>query len=87
MFFNAGGNRQNIRIKNNIFGCKAHFIDQDSVAARADLKFALGTVRLAALVKRHHDHGGAEALNHPRLGNKFFRTFLQADRIYNSLAL
>ncbi|MFM2408332.1 MAG: hypothetical protein RL358_1074 [Pseudomonadota bacterium] len=40
VLFDAGRNRENIRIENNIFGRETNLVDEDVVAALADFSFA-----------------------------------------------
>ena len=60
VFFDAGGDGENVGIEDDVFGREA-IIDQGVIGARADFVFALCGVGLALLVKRHHDGGGAIA--------------------------
>ena len=52
MFFDTGGNRKNIGIKNNVFGCKADALRQQIVSTSADFGFTLEGVSLFHVVDR-----------------------------------
>ena len=59
MFFEPGGDGQNVRIENNVARREACLLGQEIVGARADLDFALQTIGLTLLIERHHDRGSA----------------------------
>ena len=77
MLFNAGGDGENIRVKDNIFRRKTDLLGQNFVRSLADFKFALGRIGLAVLVKRHDNHRGAIAQTCSRLLKKRFFTLFQ----------
>ena len=87
VFFNAGGNGEDIGVEDDVFGREAHIVDQDSIGALADLDLALIGVCLTDFVKRH-DHGGrAIALDQLGLVNEVLNAFLQGDGVDDALAL
>ena len=87
MFFNAGGNGKNIRIKNNVFRRKSHLVNQHAVSAFANFYFALVGVGLTLFIESH-DHGGsAIAIDQLCLAFEFIQAFFHADGIHNALAL
>ena len=49
-------NGEYIRVKNNVLGRKANFVDQNIVAALTDIRFAFKSVCLAVFVKGHDDY-------------------------------
>ena len=57
MLFDAGGDSENIRIKNDILGRKSNFINKDVVGAFADTAFVLVGGGMALLIEGHHDNG------------------------------
>ena len=59
MFLDAGGDRKNIRVENDVGRIEADFLGKDFVGALADLDLALDRVGLALFVERHDDDGGA----------------------------
>src|SRR3546814_9274795 len=59
VFLDAGRDREDVRIENDVFGRKADLFDEDFVRARADILATLQIVGLALLVERHHHRGGA----------------------------
>ena len=87
MFFEAGGNGQDVRVEDDVGRIDAGLFGQQLVGAGADLEFALDRVGLALLVERHHDHRRAVATHQVRLRQEVGFAFLQADRIDDRLAL
>ncbi len=63
VLLDAGRDRENIRIEDDVLRRKADFLGQDFIGARADLDLALLRVRLALFVEGHDDGGGAIAAN------------------------
>jgi hypothetical protein len=61
VLLDAGRDREDVRIEDDVFRREADFLGQQLVGARADLDLALDGVGLALLVERHHDDGGAIA--------------------------
>ena len=87
MLFDAGGDRKNVRVKNDVFGREIHLVDQHTVSTFANLDLALVGVGLAFFIKRH-DHGGrAIALDQLGLTLELFHALFHADRIDDPLAL
>ena len=67
VFLDAGGDGEDVRIEDDVFGREADAVDEDAVGARADRDLALAGVGLAVLVEGH-DHGcGAVAQHLARL--------------------
>ena len=87
VFLDTRGNREYIRIENNVFGREAYFLRQQIVGALADFSFALEGIRLALLIKRHHNHRRAVALAQRGLAQKLGFTFFHADGVDHRLAL
>ena len=61
VFVDAGRDRENIRIEDDVLGRKPGVLGQDLIGARANLDPALQRVGLALLVEGHHNDGGAMA--------------------------
>ena len=59
MLLDAGRDREDVGIEDDVLGREADLLGQELVGARADLDLALERVGLALLVERHHDDGGA----------------------------
>ena len=55
MFLDAGGDRENVRIENDVLRRKADLIDENAIAARANFHFAFFCVGLARFIERHHN--------------------------------
>ena len=83
----AGGDRQDVRVEDDVERIEARLVDEQPVGALADLDLALHRVGLAALVERHDDDGGAVPAHQPGLVQEVVFAFLQADRVGDRLAL
>ena len=59
VLLDAGGDREDVRIEDDVFGREADLLRQQLVGALADRDLALDRVGLALLVERHDDDGGA----------------------------
>ena len=59
VLFDAGGDREDVGIEDDVFGRKPDLVHENAIGARADLDLALLGVGLAALVERHDDDGRA----------------------------
>ncbi len=57
MLFDASGNGEDVRIKNDILGRKSNFINKDVVGAFADAAFVFVGGGLALFIECHHDNG------------------------------
>ena len=87
VFFNAGGDGENIRIKNDVFRRHADGFREDFIGACTDFDFALTGICLPLFVKRHHDSCSAIASHQPGLPDKSLFPFLHADGVDHALAL
>ena len=58
-----GGDRQDVRVEDDVARIEAHLLGEEPVGALADLDLALGGVGLPGLVEGHHDDAGAVALH------------------------
>ena len=82
-----GGDREDVRVEDDVGRIEAGLLGQQPVGALADRDLALDRVGLALLVEGHHDHAGAVAADGPRLVQEVGFAFLQADRVDDRLAL
>ena len=87
VLFDTRGNREDVRIEDDVFRREADFVDEDAVSALADLGLALVGVGLAFFVEGHHDCGRAVAAHEFRLMRERGDAFLQRDRVDDALAL
>src|ERR1700733_14759413 len=87
MLFDAGPDRQNVRIKNDVLRRKSDFFGKDPIGPGADLDLASERVRLPRLVKCHYHYGSPVTANKPGLATKLLFAFFEADRIYNPFSL
>jgi len=62
VFFNAGGDREDVGVENNIFRRETS-LSEKLIGARADFELAVSSVGLPVLVKRHHHASRAIAHN------------------------
>ena len=81
MFINPGGNREDIGIKNDIFGQETHFFGKDIVSPAGDHDTAFERGSLTLLIEGHHDHRGAHLFQKASMFPEFIRSFLQTDRV------
>ena len=77
VLFDAGPNREDVGVKNDVFGRKAELFSQQTIGTRADADLALFRVGLPLLVERHHDHGCAIAAHECGLTNELRLAFLE----------
>ena len=81
MLFNAGTDRQNVRIENDILRRKSNIFGKDPISAGADLDLASDRVRLAGLVKCHDHHRGSIPADNLGLAPKLLFSLFEADRV------
>ena len=87
VLLDAGRDREDVGIEDDVLGRKADLLGQQLVGALADRDLALERVGLALLVERHHDDRGAIGAHQPRLSQERLLAFLHRDRIDDRLAL
>ncbi len=87
MLFDTGGDREDVRVEDDVFRREADFIDQDVVGAFADLFLARFGVGLAGFVEGHHHHGGTVAFAQLGVMDELLDAFLHADGVDDALAL
>ena len=59
MFRDSGGDRQNVRVEDDVLGREMHLIDEDAVGTFADSDLVQVCCRLSLLIKGHHHYGGS----------------------------
>ena len=87
MFFQAGGNRQNVWIEDNVVCRKVCLCRQKLVSPRSDVDFALGIIRLAVLIECHDDRSRAVSPDQSRVTKKLFFAVFQADGVHHCFSL
>ena len=87
MLFHAGGDGENVGVKNNVFRRKADLLGQNFVGPAANLDLTGHGIGLPDFVKSHDDDGGAIAADARRLLDKALFALLQADGVDHGLAL
>jgi hypothetical protein len=87
VLFDAGGNREDVGVEDDVFGRKVHLVHQDAVGTLADLDLALEGVGLALFVKSHHHGGRAITFDQFGLALELVHALLHADRVDDALAL
>ncbi len=87
VLFDAGGDGEDVRVEDDVFGREAHLVDQDVVAALADFALACSGIGLAGFVEGHHHHRGAVALAQVGVVLELLDTFLHGDGVDDALAL
>ena len=87
VLFNAGGNGEDIRVENDVFGREIHRIDQQPVGPFANLDLAFVGIGLAFFVKRHHHRCRAVTAQELGLVQKLRLALFHADGVDNAFAL
>src|SRR4030095_1342948 len=79
VLLDAGGDREDVGIEDDVFGREAYLLDEELVAALADRPLALDRVGLALLVERHDHHGRAICLHLAGMLEERILTLLETD--------
>jgi hypothetical protein len=87
VLLDAGADREDVRIEDDVLGREADLLDEDLVRALRDRDAMVDRRRLAGLVERHHDDRGAERAHDLRLAHELGLAFLERDRVDDALAL
>jgi len=87
MLFHARADRQNIRVKNDVFRRKPGLLCEQLVGTFADCDFIVAIDRLPLFVESHDNNGRTVFADCSRLIQELFFAFLQADRIDDALSL
>jgi len=83
----AGGDGQDVRVEDDVFGGPAAALGQQVVSPGADRYLPFGGVGLALLVEGHDHHAGAVAPDHVGMLQEGFLSLLEADRVDDAPAL
>ena len=70
VFFNTGGDSEDIGVKNNIFRRESHLFGQNLVCPAANFNFPRPGIGLAHFIKGHHHHGSTVATHLLRMLNE-----------------
>ena len=87
MLLDAGGNRQDIGIEDDVFGIKSDLIHQQTVGAGADADLLILGGCLSLLVKGHDDHGSTVALGQTGALQEGLLAILEADGVEDAFPL
>src|SRR2546422_3058020 len=87
VLLDAGGNREDVRVEDDVLRPEADLLGQDAIRPRTDLHLAVQRIGLPHFIERHDDHGGAVPLDQPRMAREGLLAFFEADRIDDALAL
>ena len=87
VFFNPGRDREDIRIKDDVFWRKANLFGQDRVGPGTNLDLAISGVSLSGFIKSHDNDRRSIGQTGTRLFQEWLFAFLQGNRIDNRLAL
>ena len=87
MLLDAGRDREDVGIEDDVLGREVRLLGEKLVGARADRDLALERVGLALFVERHHDDRRAIGAHEPRLAQELLLALLHGDRVDDRLAL
>ena len=87
VLLDAGGDSEDVRVEDDVFGREADLLRQEFVGSAADRDLPLERVGLAFLVEGHHHHGRAVVTHEFRDLQKGFLALLHRDRVDDRLAL
>ena len=87
VLLDAGRNRQDIRIKDDVLGIKTDLVYQQAVGAGADADLVLLSGGLPLLVEGHDDHGCSVALGETGTLQESLFSILETDRIQDTFSL
>ena len=87
VLLDAGGDREDVRVEDDVLRRKPDLLGQELVGPRADRDLALQRVGLALLVEGHDDHGRAIGAHQPGMVKKGSLALLHGDGVHQRLAL
>ena len=87
VLFEAGGDREDVRIEDDVARIESRPIDEQAVGALADFHLAFDRVGLTALVEGHDDDSGPVTMDEAGLVQEILLAFLQAQRVDDRLSL
>ena len=87
VLFHPGGNGEDVRIEDNVFGWETDLVNKHPISAFADADLLLVGRGLALLVEGHHHYSGSILQHGSCITAKDGFAFFQRDRINNSFTL
>ena len=87
VLLHAGGDGEDVGVKNDVFRREADLVRQDAVGTLRHRETPFGGVRLSLFIETHDHDRGAVAPHQARLLPEGFLAFLEADGIDHALAL
>ena len=87
VFLDAGGDREDVGVEDDVFRREAHLFGEEHVGTGADLDLALFGIGLAGFIEGHDDDSRAVFAAQPGVFDERFFAFLHADGIDDALAL
>ena len=76
VFFDAGRNSKDVRVKDDVFRRKPYDVNQKVIGTFADVLFSLQIIGLPILVESHDNDGGTVVQANIRLFNEWFFALL-----------
>ncbi len=87
VFLDAGGDGEDVRVEDDVFGRKARLFGQQLVGAGADFHLARLRIRLPLFVEGHHDDGSAIGAHQLGMMQECLLALFKRYRIDQRLAL
>ncbi len=87
MFFDTGGDGEDVGIEDNVLRIESYAVHEDIVCALADGDAFLEGIGLAVFIEGHYHNGCAVALADDRLFDEFFFPFLEGDGVNDTFSL
>ncbi len=87
MLVNAGRDRKDVRIEDDVFRREANLLGQNLVSAGTDFDLALFRVGLSRFVKCHNDNCSTIGTHQTRMMQEGFFAFFERNRVDDRLAL
>src|SRR4051812_11582134 len=81
VFLDAGGDREDVRIEDDVLRCEADSFGEQFVSSLADADFIFYIDGLSLLVERHYDDGCAIPSTKFRAAQEFGFAIFEADRV------
>ena len=87
MFLEARGDRENVRIEDDVLRRDLGHLGKQAIGALAYAHLSFYCVGLSLLIEGHHDHGHPYLSGEACMAQEGLFSFLQADRVDHTLAL
>ena len=87
VLLDPGGDRQDIRVEDDVLGVESDLVHEQAVGAGADAHLVLLGSGLTLLVEGHDNHCGAVALGEPRALQEGLLSILEADGVEDGFTL